>query len=48
MDIEGPQKFLKEMGIKPEEVETYRIAKKTLPQEEMKLVIFKLLKCAMR
>jgi L-ascorbate metabolism protein UlaG (beta-lactamase superfamily) len=42
MDIEGPQKFLKEMGIKPEEVETLRIAKKTLPQEEIKLVIFKL------
>ena len=42
VDIEGPQKFLKEMGIKPEEVEVLRIAKKTLPQEEIKLVVFKM------
>lgn len=42
IDIEGPQKFLKEMGIKPEEVETLRIAKKTLPEEEIKLIIFKI------
>ena len=42
IDIEGPQKFLKEIGIKPEEVETYRIAAKNLPTEEIKLVMFKL------
>jgi L-ascorbate metabolism protein UlaG (beta-lactamase superfamily) len=42
MDLEGPQKFLKEIGLQPEEVETYRIAKKLLPQEETKLVTFKL------
>jgi L-ascorbate metabolism protein UlaG (beta-lactamase superfamily) len=42
MELDGPQKFLKEMGLQPEEVETYRIAKKLLPQEETKLVIFKL------
>lgn len=42
VDIEGPQKFLKEIGIKPEEVETYRIAAKNLPTEEMKLIMFKL------
>ncbi len=42
IDIEGPQKFLKEIGIKPEEVETYKIAAKNLPTEEMKLIIFKL------
>lgn len=42
IDIEGPQKFLKEIGIKPEEVETYKIAAKNLPTEEIKLVVFKL------
>lgn len=42
IDIEGPQKFLKEIGIKPEEAETYRIAAKNLPTEEVKLVMFKL------
>ena len=42
IDIDGPQKFLKEIGIKPEEVETYRVAAKNLPTEEIKLVMFKL------
>lgn len=42
IDIDGPQKFLKEIGLKPEEVETYRIAAKNLPTEEIKLVTFKL------
>lgn len=42
IDIDGPQKFLKEIGIKPEEVESYRIAAKNLPTEEVKLVVFKL------
>ena len=42
MDIDGPQKFIKEIGLQPEEVETYRISKKLLPQEETKLVTFKL------
>ena len=42
IDIEGPQKFLKEIGIKPEETEAYKIAAKNLPTEEMKLVVFKL------
>jgi L-ascorbate metabolism protein UlaG (beta-lactamase superfamily) len=42
IDIEGPQKFLKEIGIKPEEVETYKIAAKNLPTEEIKLITFKL------
>lgn len=42
IDIEGPQKFLKEIGIKPEEVETFKIASKNLPAEEVKLVLFKL------
>lgn len=42
IDIDGPQKFLKEIGIKPEEAETYRIVTKNLPTEETKLVLFKL------
>lgn len=42
IDIDGPQKFLKEVGLKPEEVETYKIAAKNLPTEEVKLVTFKL------
>lgn len=42
MDIEGPQKFLKEIGIKPEEVDVFKIAAKNLPAEETKLIIFKI------
>ncbi len=42
VDIEGPQKFLKEIGIKPEEVETYKISAKNLPTEETKLITFKI------
>lgn len=42
IDIDGLQKFLKETGIKPEEVDSLKIATKTLPQEEMKLITFKL------
>ena len=42
IDLDGPQKFLKAMGIKPEETETFKITKKTLPAEETKLVMFKL------
>lgn len=41
VDIEGPQKFLKEIGMKPEEVEVLKISKKALPQEEIKLITFK-------
>lgn len=41
IDIDGPQKFLKEIGIKPEEVESYKIAAKNLPTEEIKLITFK-------
>ena len=42
VDIDGPQKFIKEIGIKPEEVETFKIAKKTLPTEEIQLVMLKI------
>lgn len=42
INLEGPQAFLKEIGMKSEEAETFRITAKALPQEEMKLVMFKL------
>ena len=40
VDIEGPEKFVKELGLTPEKVDKYKIAKKLLPLEEMKLVMF--------
>lgn len=41
IDIEGPEKFLKEMSLTPEKAEkSYKIQKKNLPIEEMKLVVF--------
>lgn len=42
IDIDGPDKFLKEIGIKPEEVETLKMQAKNLPTEEIKLITFKL------
>jgi len=41
VDIEDAKKFVKAIGLKPEEVESFKINKKTLPQEETKLVMFK-------
>ena len=41
VDLDGPDKFLKEVGLKPEEVDSFKINNKSLPQEEMKLVVFK-------
>lgn len=40
--LEGPEPFFKEIGIKPEEVESLKVNAKTLSQEEMKLIMFKL------
>lgn len=40
LDIDGPDKFVKELGLTPEKVDKYKIIKKNLPIEEMKLVIF--------
>ena len=40
IDISGPDKFLKEIGLSPEKVDKFKIAKKNLPAEEMKLVMF--------
>ena len=41
-DIEGVDKFVKEMGLKPTEEEKLKISKKDLPQEDMELVILKI------
>jgi len=40
LSLDGPEKFIKEMGLVPEKVEKFKIAKKLLPVEEMKLVVF--------
>ena len=37
--IDGPERFLKEVGIKPEKVEKLKIVKKELPTNESKLFI---------
>ena len=38
-DIEGVEKFIKELGIKPRNEEKLKISKKDLPQEDMELVV---------
>ena len=40
IDIEGPEKFLKEIGLTPEKTDKFKIVKKNLPTEEMRLVLF--------
>lgn len=37
--LDGPEKFVKELGLTPEKVAKYKIAKKSLPAEETKLVM---------
>jgi L-ascorbate metabolism protein UlaG (beta-lactamase superfamily) len=39
VDVEGVEKFVKEMGLTPTYEEKLKISKKDLPQEEMELVI---------
>lgn len=39
LDIDGVDKFVKELGVKPTEEEKLKISKKELPQEDMELVI---------
>jgi len=39
IDIDGIEKFVKEMGVKPTYEEKLKISKKDLPQEDMELVI---------
>lgn len=41
-DLEGVDKFIKEISLTPEKVDKLRIAKKTLPTEETKLIVFEL------
>lgn len=40
VEIEGPEKFVKELGLTPEKVDKFRIVQKNLPTEELKLVMF--------
>jgi len=42
LDIEGVDKFIKEIGIKPTNEEKLKISHKDLPQEDMELVILSL------
>jgi L-ascorbate metabolism protein UlaG (beta-lactamase superfamily) len=39
LDIDGADKFLKEIGLTPEKIDKLKIVKKTLPMEEMKLIM---------
>ena len=39
--LDGVDKFIKEMGLKPEETDKLKLAKKDLPQEETKLIVLK-------
>lgn len=38
-DIDSEDKFVKELGLTPEKVDKFRIAKKNLPTEKMKLIL---------
>lgn len=38
-DLDSVDKFTKELGLTPEKVDKFKIAKKNLPTEEMKLII---------
>ena len=40
IDLEGPEKFLKEIGLIPEKTDKLKISRKTLPVEETKLILF--------
>ncbi|MBU0722030.1 MBL fold metallo-hydrolase [Patescibacteria group bacterium] len=39
LDIDGVEKFIKELGIQPRHEEKLKISKKDLPQEDMELVV---------
>lgn len=41
LKLDGVDKFIKEMGLKPEEMDKFKIQKKNLPQEETQLIILK-------
>lgn len=40
--LDGVERFIKELGIKPTEEEKLKISKKDLPQEDMELVVMKM------
>lgn len=42
IDIEGVEKFIKEIGIKPREEEKLKLSKKDLPAENMEIILFKI------
>jgi len=42
IDLDGAEKFIKELGLKPRQEEKLKISKKDLPQEEMELVVLEL------
>jgi L-ascorbate metabolism protein UlaG (beta-lactamase superfamily) len=42
IDVEGVEKFIKEIGVKPREEEKLKISKRDLPTEDMELVIMKI------
>ena len=42
VSLDSVEKFVKELGLTPEKVEKYKITKKSLPAEEIKLVMFQL------
>lgn len=39
IELDGPEKFVKELGLAPEKTDKYKIVKKNLPPEEVKLVL---------
>lgn len=41
-ELEGPEKFIKELGLTPESVDKFKVTAKTLPVDEMKLITFTL------
>lgn len=42
IDIDSPDKFIKELGLTPEKVDKFKIVRKNLPTEEMKLILFQI------
>lgn len=42
IDLDGVEKFIKELGLKPTYEDKLKISKKDLPQEDMELVVLKI------
>lgn len=40
IELDGPEKFVKELGLEPEKTDKFKVSPKTLPMEEMKLIMF--------